>query len=225
MIGHLIVVTAGGFGRELAAYARDAGFEVKGFLHDLDAYPGSLDDYPSERAQVLGSIDDYDIQPEDRFAIGLGDVASRADVAERLLERGARLAGVVHPTAWVAPTARLGEGVALCPFTCVGPGVEIGDLALLNVYSSAGHDARVGRGSVMAPYSVVHGHGVAEDGVFLASHSVVGPKVWVGEGATVSAGSVALRDVPPRSLALGNPARSRELYAAAGKEAVTAADH
>jgi sugar O-acyltransferase (sialic acid O-acetyltransferase NeuD family) len=221
----LVIVTAGGFGRELAAYARDAGFEVKGFLHDLEAYPGSLDDYPTERDQVLGSIDGYEIEPGDSFAIGLGDVAPRVEAAERLVTRGAELATVIHPSAWVAPSARVGAGVAVCPFACVGPDAEVGDLGLLNVYASAGHDARLGRASVLAPYGVVGGHGVLEDEVFLATHAVVAPRRRVGEGSVVSAGSVALRDVPPRSLALGNPARSRELYPERGKEALAGADH
>jgi acetyltransferase-like isoleucine patch superfamily enzyme len=96
---------------------------------------------------------------------------------------------------------------------------------MLNVYASAGHDAQISRGCVMAPYAVVHGHGVVGHEVFLASHSVVGPRIRVGERSTVAPGSLALRHVPPHSMALGNPARSRQLYAGAGKEAVAPADH
>ena len=45
------------------------------------------------------------------------------------------------------------------------------------------------------------------DDVWLAHGAIVQPGVTIGDGSTVSAGSVVTHDVPPRSLAVGNPAR------------------
>jgi serine acetyltransferase len=44
--------------------------------------------------------------------------------------------------------------------------------------------------------------------VWVAHGAVIEPGVTIGEGAAVSAGSVVVDDVPPRYLALGNPARN-----------------
>jgi acetyltransferase-like isoleucine patch superfamily enzyme len=55
-------------------------------------------------------------------------------------------------------------------------------------------------GEVTAPIEI-------GDDVWLAHGVVVAPGVRIGDGAVVSAGSVVTRDVPPRSLAAGNPAR------------------
>lgn len=49
---------------------------------------------------------------------------------------------------------------------------------------------------------------VIGDDVWIAHGATVGPGLAVGAGSTVAAGSVVVRDVPPHSLALGNPARS-----------------
>ena len=46
-----------------------------------------------------------------------------------------------------------------------------------------------------------------ETGAFLGIGSAVLPGVTVGEGACVAANAVVTKDVPPRSLAVGNPAR------------------
>jgi acetyltransferase-like isoleucine patch superfamily enzyme len=46
-----------------------------------------------------------------------------------------------------------------------------------------------------------------EDGVWLAHGVQVRPGVRIGRGAVVSAGSVVTADVPPETLAVGNPAR------------------
>jgi maltose O-acetyltransferase len=53
-----------------------------------------------------------------------------------------------------------------------------------------------------------HAPMVIGDDVWVAHGATVGPGLTVGEGSTVAAGSVVVRNVPPHSLALGNPARS-----------------
>jgi maltose O-acetyltransferase len=46
-----------------------------------------------------------------------------------------------------------------------------------------------------------------EDNVWLAHGAIIGPGVRIGQGSIVAAGSVIRRDIPPDSLAIGNPAR------------------
>jgi len=46
-----------------------------------------------------------------------------------------------------------------------------------------------------------------EDNVWLGGGVIVCPGVTIGAGSVVGAGAVVTRDIPPNSLALGNPAR------------------
>jgi maltose O-acetyltransferase len=52
---------------------------------------------------------------------------------------------------------------------------------------------------------------VLGDDVWVAHGAIIGPGVTIGDGSVVAAGSVVLSDVPPRSLAIGNPARAVSL--------------
>jgi acetyltransferase-like isoleucine patch superfamily enzyme len=52
---------------------------------------------------------------------------------------------------------------------------------------------------------------VIGDDVWLAHGVIIGPGVTVGSGSVVAAGSVVTKDVPPQSMALGNPARTMSL--------------
>ncbi|MBV9622710.1 MAG: N-acetyltransferase [Acidobacteria bacterium] len=52
---------------------------------------------------------------------------------------------------------------------------------------------------------------ILENNVTIGANATVLPGVRIGEGAMVGAGSVVTRDVPPWHLALGSPARTREL--------------
>ncbi len=220
----LVIAAAGGFGRELLAYARDAGFHVGGILHDLDAHPGSLDGHPQLRELLLGPIADH-VPGDAPIAVGLGDVAPRRAVTEALAARGARFATIVHPRAWVAPSARLGEGVVVAPFACIGPDAVVGDHVVVNTYAQVGHDARAGAFSVLSPYSTLLGHARLGERGFLGAHAVVSPRKRVGDDSSVAAGSVVTRNVGERCLAAGNPAKARELYRPAASAGPAAADH
>lgn len=48
---------------------------------------------------------------------------------------------------------------------------------------------------------------ILEDNVWIGNRAIIMPGVTIGEGAAVGAGSVVITDVPPRTLAMGNPAR------------------
>jgi acetyltransferase-like isoleucine patch superfamily enzyme len=54
-------------------------------------------------------------------------------------------------------------------------------------------------------------------GAFIGSGVVILPGVTVGEGALVGAGSVVTRDVPPRAVVYGNPARLNVYLTEGGK--------
>ncbi len=207
----VIIVGASGFGRELVQYVHDAhkstpGVRIKGFLDDD---PTALDAVGKVMGVgIIGDTRTYAIQENDRVIISLGDPGLRCALAERLARRGARFTSIVHPTAYVAPTARIGHGCVIGPFASVGSYVQLEDHVLLNLYSAAGHDAHIGAFCVLSPYSVANGGSRLGNSVFLGTHAAITPKIRVGTGSKIAAGAVVYRDVPEQSLAMGNPAKA-----------------
>jgi UDP-3-O-[3-hydroxymyristoyl] glucosamine N-acyltransferase len=61
----------------------------------------------------------------------------------------------VHPTAQVAPTARLGSGVSLGAFAVVEDGAEVGARTVLYPFAYVGPHASVGEDCVLYPHVVV----------------------------------------------------------------------
>jgi acetyltransferase-like isoleucine patch superfamily enzyme len=53
---------------------------------------------------------------------------------------------------------------------------------------------------------------VVEDGVWIGAGAIVTAGVHIGRNAVVGAGSVVTKDVPPYSVAIGNPARVVKQY-------------
>lgn len=98
--------------------------------------------------------------------------------------------------------------------------LEIGDECTFNygVSIDAASSIRIGRHCMVASmvrisdshagrsYPVLVG-----DDVWIAHGAIIEPGVTVGQGSVIAAGSVVNRDVPPDSLAIGNPARAMAL--------------
>lgn len=209
----IVIVGAGGFGREVLQYAHDAmrlqpGYTVKGFLDDDPSDLAALGlDLP-----VLGGTHHYDFEPSDRALIAVGEPSLRLAMAARLEDSGARFVTLVHPLAYVSEAATLGAGCIVAPFASVGAHAQLGDHSVLTFYASVGHDARIGRGCGFSPHAVANGGAVLGDGVFLGAYAVVNPTRTVGSGSKVAAGAVVYHPVPSDVLAVGNPARPRPLW-------------
>jgi sugar O-acyltransferase (sialic acid O-acetyltransferase NeuD family) len=210
----LVIVGAGGFGREVYQWARaafdPAQHRVKGFLSNR---PTDLEGFAVD-APLLGDPTTYRVEPDDRFLFAIGKSEVKRRMIEGLKARGARFATLVHPTAVVAPTARIGEGVIVCPFCTVSDNVLLEDFAMLNFYASVGHDGRIGRYAILSPYATVNGFSVLGEEVFLGSHVTVTAGRTLGDGARVSANLAVHSDVPPRTLVYGPPTKQATIFAA-----------
>ncbi|KAG1346669.1 Serine acetyltransferase 5 [Cocos nucifera] len=99
----------------------------------------------------------------------------------------------------IHPAARLGRGLLLDHAT----GVVIGETAVVGNNVSILHHVTLG-GTGKA---VGDRHPKIGDGVLIGAGATILGNVLIGEGAKIGAGSVVLIDVPPRTTAVGNPAR------------------
>lgn len=206
----LVIVGAGGFGLEVAAYAEDSAraglspYVPAGFLDDTKPVGTMHAGLP-----VLGGTDS-EPAPDTLYVLAVGNPMGRADLAAKLDAKGVRWARIVHPSAYVAAPTRLSDGVVIAPFAFVAPVATLRPHAVLNVHSSVGHEAYLGAYSVLSPYAGLMGRAIVEDKVLLGAHATVMAGVTVREGATLAAGAIAYNEIPAGVTAMGNPAKWRE---------------
>jgi len=199
----ILIVGAGGFGRELFLWACDAwpkhASRVMGFLsEDLEKLKGLV--FP---IGIVGTPRAYRPRTGDYLLLGIGIPEVRRRVAEDLEARGARFLSLAHPTALIAPSATLGPGSILCPYSLVSDAARLGRFVLVNFHASIAHDACVGDFSVLSPYATLGGASEIESDTFLALRASVAPGVCVGAGSKISAHACALHNAPLRSLVHG----------------------
>jgi len=206
---NLVILGAGGFGREMHGWLRHAqaakphAFRIKGFLDDNPTILSGIPDI----APIIGNFSTYQLEETDHLVCALGNPLDKLRVCAQWKQRGARFFTFVHPTAVIGERVRLGEGTIVCPGVVLTSDIEIGEFVTLNVGSSVGHDARIGRGSTLSGHADVTGKAELGEGVFLGSHAVVAPGVKIGDGSRVGAGSVAIKNVADRSVVFGVPAK------------------
>lgn len=203
-MSRILIAGGGGFGLELYSYlsADLAAVErsepsVVGILND-----GSdcevLRKIP--QAQYFGSIQDYQPQPGDAVTIAIGSAPARRKIAELLRARGAYWLTYIHPTALVADSATIGEGVIICPYSIVNAGAHIEENVAVNVFCSVGHGARIGAHSVLSPYCSLSGDSVLGEGGFMGTRATLFPKVVLGSNCVVDAHSPVKQSAPDRKM-------------------------
>ena len=92
-----------------------------------------------------------------------------------------------------------------------GTGVVIGETAIIGKNVTLYQGVTLGAKSFRydedgRPMSLPR-HPILEDGVTVYSNASILGRVTIGEGSVIGAGSVVTRDIPPHSLAVGNPCR------------------
>jgi sugar O-acyltransferase (sialic acid O-acetyltransferase NeuD family) len=207
----LVIVGAGGFGREVLAWARQSvqferDWEIKGFIDDNAAALAGK----NTPAPWLGPIADHQPANDEVFVCALGTPAVKRRVGELLRSRGARFGQVVHRTVVLGDNVALGDGVILCPYTVVSANNRLGVCVAINFHSTVDHDTNVGDWSQVNCHCDLTGGVQIGREVFIGSSVSIIPNVTVGDGAYVGVGSVVLRDVPAGAKVFGVPARQKE---------------
>lgn len=204
---HLLIVGAGGFGREMFGAAREAvgygtEFDIKGFidarLDALDAFEG----YPP----VVGTPDGCEIGPDDVFITALGDIAARRRCAELIGRRGGRFVSIVHRSASLGPGVRVGEGSFVAHNVVLTADVSVGRHACVFHNTSIGHDTVLGDFSHVYAQCSVGGAVKIGEGAAVYPGARIVPRRTIGEGAVVGIGSVVVLNVLAHATVFGNPA-------------------
>jgi sugar O-acyltransferase (sialic acid O-acetyltransferase NeuD family) len=194
----LYIAGAGGLGREVYDAALAQGVPVRAFVDDRLA--GS-----TVRGLDVLAVEDTATGAD--FVVGVADPQARRSLVSRLTSRGLVATSVVHPLATIAPDTTFGAGCVLLAGAYVSSSVRLGDHVQVLYNATVGHDAVLEDYVSVFPGANVAGAVRLGPDVTIGSNAVVLQGRQVGEGATVGAGAVVTRDVEPRAVVVGVPAR------------------
>jgi sugar O-acyltransferase (sialic acid O-acetyltransferase NeuD family) len=207
----LLLIGAGGFAREAA----EAVHAVNA-LRPVWRLLGFLDDDPHQlgrshgHVRVLGPIETVHDHPEAAVVLCTGRpdaYASRRLIAARLGLPEDRYATIVHPTASVGASCRIGAGSVLLAHTVLTADVGVGRHVGLMPQVVLTHDVTVGDFATLASGVRAGGSCRIGEGAYVGSGACLREGVEIGARALVGMAAVVTRDVPDDRLWYGSPAR------------------
>jgi sugar O-acyltransferase (sialic acid O-acetyltransferase NeuD family) len=203
----MLIAGAGGFARETLelllqqAYAKDIFF-----YDDINPMPGKIHD----RYTILKSEKELkDLFAKDAsFCIGVGGVAERELLFNRLLTCGGKPYTIISPLATIGRNGiSIAEGTIIASGTVITVDVQLGRGCLINLNCTIGHDTRIGVFCELSPGVHISGNCVIGDHCLLGTGAVILPGVMLGDGVVVGAGAVVTKNIPSHSTVVGVPAR------------------
>jgi len=203
----LIIVGAGGFGRELLQWAKDINkvnnrWLIKGFIDDdINAING----YKCSH-NVIGTIKGWVPSKKEVFACAIANPKTKEQIITDLKAKGALFTDLIHPTALIGEHNMIGEALIMYPYARITTNTIIGDYVTL-LSSVVGHDAQIGDYTTISSHCGINGKVKLGKRVFLGSHATIIPEKNIGDDAYIAAGSVVFNNVKQERKVMGNPAK------------------
>lgn len=180
------------------------GCRIKGYLdkEEANANPYNLAYLGFEDPEIVKSLIN-----SSTFAMGIGNNTVRTKIALKVMELGGVFEEVIHPSANVSSSSKIGEGTFISSGAIVNAQSEIDRFCILNTGSVVEHECKLGEGVHVAPGAVLLGNVAVGSRTLIGGGSVVKPGIKIGSDAIIGAGSVVVTDVGEGKTFVGNPAR------------------
>ncbi|ASK63722.1 acetyltransferase [Virgibacillus phasianinus] len=145
--------------------------------------------------------------PNIRVVVAIGSNQIRKKIVKQLNLPSEYYLSVIHPTAVISSTSRVGNGTVIMPNAVVNAGAEIGMHSIINTGAIVEHDNRLGDYTHVSPNATLTGNVSTGEGVHIGSSTTVIPGIHLGKWSVVGAGSTVIEHIPAYSKAVGCPTR------------------
>jgi sugar O-acyltransferase (sialic acid O-acetyltransferase NeuD family) len=141
------------------------------------------------------------------FVIAVGEPNFRNILRNKVKNAGYSLAVLIHPAIHISDGAVVGSGTIINYNCFISCNVTIGENVLLQPFACISHDCYIGDDSVISTYVSLAGGCYIGNETYIGMQVPVKEKCIIGSQAIIGMGSVVVRDIPDKVIALGNPAR------------------
>ena len=141
------------------------------------------------------------------FFVSIGDNRVRTIWYERILSLGLSTVNIIDKSAYISPTASIGNGNFIGKNAVINADSIIGNNNIINTRALVEHECVVGNNIHLSTGAILNGNVKVEDGAFLGSMSVCIGQLTIGKGTIIGAGGVVTSNVPSNVTAVGVPVK------------------
>ncbi|EKD70817.1 MAG: sugar O-acyltransferase, sialic acid O-acetyltransferase NeuD family [uncultured bacterium] len=200
----ILIVGAGAHGRVVLDTLRYQPVNVKGFIDDNIKKGTYIDGVPVlGKCGDLGSFFKIDLQ----VVVAIGNNFIRSKIFSDLYQLGFTPYSVIHPSAIISPSVKLGKGVIIFAGVVINTGTMLGDNVNVNTSASIDHDCLIEEHVHIYPGTNLAGNVRVKQFSYLGTGSAVNPNITIGRNVLIGTGAAVVKDIPDNVTAVGVPAR------------------
>lgn len=203
-----VIIGAGTYGEVYLAYLQEAGVEIVGFLDDDPKFVGTN----VKGVPVLGGIDLMKTIKQthgvEAVYCPLGNNKLRVKFLSMAKECELQIPNYIHPSVNISPNVSIGEGVYILLGTSIMPHTVIKNYVMISMNVSLAHHNILEEGVFLSTGcnfgASIHAHKYAYCGI---SSTIMTGLHTLGEDCLIGAGAVVIKDVEPKAVMAGVPAK------------------
>lgn len=203
-----VIIGAGTYGEVYLAYLQEAGIDIVGFLDDDPEFEGQ----EVRGVPVLGGVASLETLKEshgiEAVYCPLGNNKLRVKFLTYARELGYKTPNYIHPSVIISPNVKIGEGVYILLGTTIMPHTVINDFVMISMGVHLAHHNVLDEGVFLSTGcnfgASIHAHKYAYCGI---SSTIMTGLHELGEDCLIGAGAVVIRDVEPKAVMAGVPAK------------------
>lgn len=206
----LIIIGAGGFGREIAQYIDDINklkceYEILGYIDDDVSKIGLT----YNNIKVLGDMTillELNTKYEIYVFCAIANPFIKMKKSKQIKEYGNKTINIIHPTSYISKYVTLGQNVLISPFCVLTTNIVIGDYVHINPQCGIGHDTTIDDYTTL--YWSVNTGGFTHIGIAveLGTKTFIKQGIIIGDKVVSGAGAVIIKDVQSKAIVKGVPA-------------------
>lgn len=198
----LIIYGGGGHAKSLIDLIRAEGiFTIAGILDDGIPSGGEVMGVPVlGGGNLLEELKRRGINKAVNAVGGIGSITPRLMVYEKLKKAGFTCPTVIHPRAFVEPSAKLGEGGQIFFNAYIGSEVEIDFGCIINTGAIISHDCMLKEYVNISPGAILAGAVTVNERTLIGMGVTVNLHVNIGAGARIGNSAVVKADVPDNGI-------------------------
>jgi acetyltransferase EpsM len=198
----IIIYGGGGHGKALIDLIRMLGmYPIAGIIDDGSSPGPLIMGVPVlGGSNILKQLIERGVHLAANAVGGIGNITSRINVFDRLTKAGFSCPTLVHPTAFIEPSALLAEGVQVMPHAYVGSEAQVGFGAIVNTGAILSHDCKLGDYANLSPGAILAGEVTVGRATLVGMGVTVNLRVKIGNRARIGNGATIKQDVPENGI-------------------------